>query len=355
MAALLTALFIFPASLLRPLGGYLSDRFGPRPVTYCMFLLMTAAIVPLCLPASVLPLTRSHSPPCCSWSAWAWGSAKASVYKYVPNYFPERRRGGRRAGRACSAPGRVLPAQALRRPRPGHRRPAGGVRRPTGDHARQPGLASPGGDAHQGGRAGRRARGGGGARGGVVLFSPSPEAGSGPVRLTREDFRVRGCPVRVDGDDVYVQLPPAAELNAELATAPDLQQGRRVGRATADANPPCPRPGGRHDPRWEGGLCMDIEPNEADGETVVLRAGDPLAAVPRSHRRPLSGPVLRRLRGRAVLPHPDRHPVPVPERAAVAAVAGRRRPVGTPTRPRPRRGGRPGRVPLGLRPCPGAR
>ena len=37
MAALLTALFIFPASLLRPLGGYLSDRFGPRTVTYAIF------------------------------------------------------------------------------------------------------------------------------------------------------------------------------------------------------------------------------------------------------------------------------------------------------------------------------
>ncbi len=37
-AALLTALFIFPASLLRPLGGYLSDRYGPRVVTYAAFI-----------------------------------------------------------------------------------------------------------------------------------------------------------------------------------------------------------------------------------------------------------------------------------------------------------------------------
>jgi hypothetical protein len=36
---------------------------------------------------------------------------------------------------------------------------------------------------------------------------------------------------------------------------------------------------------------MDIEPNEAGGETAVLRAGDRLAAVPRSHRRLLSAPV----------------------------------------------------------------
>jgi NAD(P)H-dependent nitrite reductase small subunit len=37
--------------------------------------------------------------------------------------------------------------------------------------------------------------------------------------LTGEDFRVSVFPVKVDGDDVYVQLPPAADLDAELATA----------------------------------------------------------------------------------------------------------------------------------------
>ena len=46
-AALLTALFIFPASLLRPLGGWLSDRFGARPVTYVVFAAMLLACVPL--------------------------------------------------------------------------------------------------------------------------------------------------------------------------------------------------------------------------------------------------------------------------------------------------------------------
>jgi NNP family nitrate/nitrite transporter-like MFS transporter len=53
-AALLTALYIFPASLLRPLGGYLSDVFGPRVVTYSVFIWMTLATIPLCLPTSVL-------------------------------------------------------------------------------------------------------------------------------------------------------------------------------------------------------------------------------------------------------------------------------------------------------------
>src|SRR5207302_2331498 len=56
-AALLTALFIFPASLLRPFGGWLSDLYGPRTVTYAVFAGMTLATIPLCLPRSVLPLS----------------------------------------------------------------------------------------------------------------------------------------------------------------------------------------------------------------------------------------------------------------------------------------------------------
>lgn len=88
MAALLTALFIFPASLLRPLGGYLSDRFGPRAVTYAVFVGMTAAIVPLCLPASVLPLGVGAFTALLFVVGVGMGIGKGSVYKYVPNYFP---------------------------------------------------------------------------------------------------------------------------------------------------------------------------------------------------------------------------------------------------------------------------
>ena len=36
--------------------------------------------------------------------------------------------------------------------------------------------------------------------------------------LTGEDFRLSTFPVKLDGDDIYVQLPPAAELDAVLAT-----------------------------------------------------------------------------------------------------------------------------------------
>jgi nitrite reductase (NADH) large subunit len=37
--------------------------------------------------------------------------------------------------------------------------------------------------------------------------------------LSGEDYRVTVFPVKVDGVDVYVQLPSAAELDATLATA----------------------------------------------------------------------------------------------------------------------------------------
>src|SRR5438477_436866 len=49
-AALLTASFIFPASLLRPLGGYLSDLYGPRVVTYAVFVAMTLSLLVLSIP-----------------------------------------------------------------------------------------------------------------------------------------------------------------------------------------------------------------------------------------------------------------------------------------------------------------
>lgn len=87
-ASLLTAMFIFPASLLRPLGGWLSDRFGPRSVTYAVFIGMSIAIVPLCLPASWLDLGVASFTALIVMVGVGMGLGKASVYKYIPNYFP---------------------------------------------------------------------------------------------------------------------------------------------------------------------------------------------------------------------------------------------------------------------------
>ena len=90
MAALLTALFIFPASLLRPLGGYLSDQFGPRAVTYSVFVVMTLAqrCHSVCRRAA-LPLDVTGFTALMFIVGVGMGIGKASVYKYVPNYFPK--------------------------------------------------------------------------------------------------------------------------------------------------------------------------------------------------------------------------------------------------------------------------
>jgi MFS transporter, NNP family, nitrate/nitrite transporter len=102
-AALLTALFIFPASLLRPLGGYFSDRFGARRVMYWVFGGMTIASLLLALPTmrisvpTVSGLEHQFTIHLNVWSftallmvvAVGMGIGKAAVYKYIPNYFPK--------------------------------------------------------------------------------------------------------------------------------------------------------------------------------------------------------------------------------------------------------------------------
>lgn len=104
-AALLAATFILPASLLRPVGGHLADRWGPRGVTYAVFIVMTAALFVLSLPSGTFvadlqpgvnqpPLTVSYRlglGPFVSLMfvlGCAMGIGKASVYKYIPDYFP---------------------------------------------------------------------------------------------------------------------------------------------------------------------------------------------------------------------------------------------------------------------------
>ena len=87
-AALLTALYIFPASLLRPLGGWLSDKYGPRVVTYAVFVVLTAAVIPLCLPTAVLNLGVVGFTVLMVVVGVGMGVGKASVFKYVANYYP---------------------------------------------------------------------------------------------------------------------------------------------------------------------------------------------------------------------------------------------------------------------------
>lgn len=107
-AALLTALFIFPASLLRPLGGWLSDRFGARKIMYLVFAVMTVALILLSAPSGhiVLQVSQSFDPDGMTevlpfslgvvpftasiiLLGVGMGIGKAAVYKHIPEYFPK--------------------------------------------------------------------------------------------------------------------------------------------------------------------------------------------------------------------------------------------------------------------------
>ncbi len=102
-AALLTALFIFPASLLRPLGGFLSDRFGARRMMYGTFALMLFASGVLMMPEGHVVLDLpSGAKNVLPWEMNVWlftalvfligvamGIGKAAVYKHIPEYFPQ--------------------------------------------------------------------------------------------------------------------------------------------------------------------------------------------------------------------------------------------------------------------------
>ena len=83
-AALLTTPFIFVSSLLRPLGGWLSDKFGPRRVTYGVFIVGAMASLVLFLPLDVVSFTA-----CLVVLGITQGIGKASTIKYIPEYYPK--------------------------------------------------------------------------------------------------------------------------------------------------------------------------------------------------------------------------------------------------------------------------
>lgn len=106
-AALLTASFIFPASLLRPVGGWVSDRLGARRVMYWTLAVMLGSTFVLMMPNGyvVVEVTRAFDPSGTNdvlpYSIGLWpfagvvfvlgcamGIGKAAVYKHIPEYFP---------------------------------------------------------------------------------------------------------------------------------------------------------------------------------------------------------------------------------------------------------------------------
>jgi NNP family nitrate/nitrite transporter-like MFS transporter len=107
-AALLTCLFIFPASLLRPLGGWMSDRVGARRVMYGTFAVMLVTSGILMMPSGYVTVdvltskSADGTVEVLPWSLGMWpftaivfvlgcamGIGKAAVYKHIPEYFPD--------------------------------------------------------------------------------------------------------------------------------------------------------------------------------------------------------------------------------------------------------------------------
>jgi NNP family nitrate/nitrite transporter-like MFS transporter len=102
-AALLTALFIFPASLLRPVGGMISDRIGARKVMYATFALMLVTTGILMMPNGHVVVSHAdgsqtehlgYSINIVAFTILVFllgcsmGIGKAAVYKHIPEYFP---------------------------------------------------------------------------------------------------------------------------------------------------------------------------------------------------------------------------------------------------------------------------
>jgi NNP family nitrate/nitrite transporter-like MFS transporter len=106
-AALLTALFIFPASLFRPFGGWMSDRIGARRVMYGTFAVMLVTSGILMMPTGYITVdvltskSADGTAEILPWSLGLWpftailfvlgcamGIGKAAVYKHIPEYFP---------------------------------------------------------------------------------------------------------------------------------------------------------------------------------------------------------------------------------------------------------------------------
>lgn len=103
-AGLLTATFIFPASLLRPFGGWMSDKWGARRVMYATWALMLVTSGILMMPNGFLTIVHPDGSQTTHWHytmqiGWfvvlvfllgcAMGIGKAAVYKHIPEYFPD--------------------------------------------------------------------------------------------------------------------------------------------------------------------------------------------------------------------------------------------------------------------------
>lgn len=103
-AGLLTAVFIFPASLLRPVGGWFTDRWGARKAMYGTFVVMLITSGILMMPNGFVVINHAdgratehlgytmHIVPftiLLFLLGCAMGVGKAAVFKHIPEYFPD--------------------------------------------------------------------------------------------------------------------------------------------------------------------------------------------------------------------------------------------------------------------------
>jgi NNP family nitrate/nitrite transporter-like MFS transporter len=85
VASLLTTLFIFPASLMRPVGGWMSDKWGAVRVTSGVFVTMiiSGGMLSFPLGLGLWPFVTLLFILGCG-----MGFGKAAVFKLIPDHFP---------------------------------------------------------------------------------------------------------------------------------------------------------------------------------------------------------------------------------------------------------------------------
>ncbi len=102
-AALLAAIFVLPAAIVRALGGWLSDRYGAHKVTYWVMWVSATCLFIMSYPETDLIIqTRADAPIVMNLGVneylftallfvvgIAWGCGQASVFKYLSDGYPE--------------------------------------------------------------------------------------------------------------------------------------------------------------------------------------------------------------------------------------------------------------------------
>ncbi len=89
VAGLLSAMFVFTASLMRPVGGWFADRYGARPMLYLVFTTIFLTCIPLALPASICVINLPTFVALTVVLGVAMGIGNSTVYKYITAYFPQ--------------------------------------------------------------------------------------------------------------------------------------------------------------------------------------------------------------------------------------------------------------------------